>query len=165
MDFARNRPLKGGHIYDPTEDPHAYASTGYVFGQSMSPKTILDALQYSAQSVEPEQRQHITNGPLKSFKRPFLLSQACTWFISVYRLGLWSFVEEDGCVGSAIAIILSSIPSCFVEFNMRFLIPSTAVGALLLVGPIAAIASAVPRFGISCRRGHGTRRVVHDPFL
>lgn len=30
---------------------------------------------------------------------------------------------------------------------MRFLIPASAVGALLLIGPIAAIASAVPRFG------------------
>ncbi|MGC6507968.1 MAG: hypothetical protein ACON4U_06095 [Myxococcota bacterium] len=149
VDFARNRPLKAGHIYDPTEDPHAYASKGYVFGQSMSPKTVLDALQFSAQSVEPEQRQRNYQRSTQIIQTAFpSLSRVFLVYLCLSFVGLMVFCRRGWvCWLSASAILLSSVPSLFVEFNMRFLIPSTAVGALLVIAPIAAIASAIPKFG------------------
>ena len=48
------------------------------------------------------------------------------------------FAEEGGCAGFRIRYFCQAL-RLFVEFNMRFLIPSTAVGALLLIAPIAAL--------------------------
>ena len=149
VDFARNRPLKNGHIYDPTEDPHAYASQGYIFGQSMSPRTIIEALQYSAKSVSPEQRQRNYQRSTQIVQTAFpSLSKEILIGLGLSCLALMVFCRRGWiCWLSISAIILSSLPSLFVEFNMRFLIPATAVVALLLVAPLALLSQSIPKYG------------------
>lgn len=149
VDFARNRPLKGHHIYDPTEDPHAYASKGYIFGQSMRPSTVIKALQYSAQAVTLEQRARNYQRSSQIIQTAFpSLSHAFLIYMGVAVLGLMIFCRRGWLVWTgASAVILSVIPSLFVEFNMRFLIPATAIGMVLLIAPMAQLSQWNPKYG------------------
>lgn len=165
VDFARNSPLKDKHIYDPTKDPHAYASKGYIFGQSMSPSTVLNALQYSAESVSTEQRQRNYSRSTQIVQTAFpSLSRPILFYLLVAFGGLLLFCRRGWIVWCGVAgIILSTVPSLFVEFNMRFLLPATSTVAVLLVAPIALLGQRIPRYGVWVGLGLAIGLWVYSP--
>ena len=84
--LLRNRPLKGGHIYDHRRPSCIRQYWLHLWAVHESPKTILDALQYSAQSVELEQRQRNFSTFLSNYSDGFsFFSPVFTSFISVFH--------------------------------------------------------------------------------
>lgn len=149
VDFARSRPLQDKHIYDPTQDPHAYASKGYIFGQSMAPSTVITALENSARSVSSEQREKNLSRSVQIIQTAFpSLSKPILLYLGLSLCGLLLLCRRGWIVWCGVGgIILSTIPSLFVEFNMRFLIPATSVFAVLFVSPLAYLSARFSHFG------------------
>ena len=141
VDFARDRPLVDKHIYDPTQDPHAYGSKGYVFGQSMSFDKISDALQSSANSLSPEKRKQNFHRSRQIIQTAFpKLKNWVFVYIALGWLSLMILLRRQWILWCGFAaVIISVLPSVFVEFNMRFLIPGTAVLSVFWVAPFALL--------------------------
>jgi hypothetical protein len=76
------------------------------------------------------------------------MSKAFLSYLGLSFCGLLLLCRRGWIVWCGVgAIVLSTIPSLFVEFNMRFLIPATSVFAVLLIAPLAQLSQYFSRFG------------------